>query len=112
MYTFAEAALEVDSKLTARSQTTIPAPGREALQLTPGKDRIHYEILPGGKVVMSRLAEDEEDPIINAFLAFLAKDMEENPSRLQPLNMNTFEQGRSLIAGMTVNTDDEITDDE
>lgn len=76
------------------------------------KDHIHYEILPGGKVVMSRLEEEEEDPIMNSFLAFLAKDMEQNPAHIQPLNMSTFERGRGLITGMTVNIDDEITDDE
>lgn len=50
------------SKLTAKSQTTIPQPVRRALHLEPG-DEIEYEIV-AGQVILTRAARpaDSDDP--------------------------------------------------
>ena len=103
------AALTVDSKVTIRCQTTIPAPVREALKIQPGKDHIQYEILPGGKVLLSRQEEAEEDDVMNAFLQFLAADIKNSPQNVQPFDMS---RGRELVAGMDVNIDDDICDED
>ena len=86
------AVLTTESKVTIRGQTTIPAPVREALKLKPGQDSIHYEILPGGQVFMCRLG-----------------DIQNNPQKTRPFDT---QQGKKLVAGMDVNIDDEIGDDE
>ena len=88
------AVLTTESKVTIRGQTTIPAPVREALKLKPGQDSIHYEILPGGQVFILR---------------FLDADIQNNPQKTRPFNI---QQGKKLVAGMDVNIDDEIGDDE
>jgi antitoxin PrlF len=51
----------IRSKLTAKAQTTVPRPVREALQLRPG-DEIGYRI-ENGRVILTKLtAELAEDP--------------------------------------------------
>lgn len=56
---FYQPLMNVDSKVTTRGQTTLPSSVRRALNLRSGSDRVHYEILPGGKVLMSRVEEEE-----------------------------------------------------
>ncbi|EPF18586.1 HtrA suppressor protein SohA [Cedecea davisae] len=103
------AALTVDSKVTTRSQTTIPAPVREALKIQPGKDHLQYQILPGGRVLLSRREETPEDDVMEAFLQFLAADIKNAPQNIQPFDMS---RGRELISGVDVNLDDEIRDED
>ncbi|EJG3731168.1 putative regulator PrlF [Shigella sonnei] len=81
------AVLTTESKVTIRGQTTIPAPVREALKLKPGQDSIHYEILPGGQVFMCRLGDEQEDHTMNAFLRFLDTDIQNNPQKTRPFNI-------------------------
>lgn len=52
----------ITSKLTSKSQTTVPQPVRKALGLQPG-DQLRYEI-SGGQVILSRVEPDSlaEDP--------------------------------------------------
>ncbi|EFI3321076.1 type II toxin-antitoxin system antitoxin PrlF [Escherichia coli] len=102
------AVLTTESKVTIRGQTTIPAPVREALKLKPGLDSIHYEILPGGQVFMCRLGDEQEDHTMNAFLRFLDADIQNNPQKTRPFDI---QQRKKLVAGMDVNIDDEIGDE-
>ncbi len=53
MLNSADVSLRAESRLTERSQTTIPAAIRDALHLKPGES-IHYTLLAGGKVLMSK----------------------------------------------------------
>lgn len=109
----AEMALRVESKVTQRGQTTIPTPVREALKLKPGEDRIAYEILPGGKVLISRQEEEnEQDPVVSAFLAFLSHDMQQNPQHILPLSKALMDNVAELTAGMEVSLDDPLTEDD
>lgn len=101
-------ALEADSKLTERHQTTIPASIRDALRLTGG-DRIHYKLLSTGDVLISRYRETEGDHVMQPFLNFLAQDMMNNPQSIKPLDLS---RGYELVAGMDVNLDDEIIDED
>jgi antitoxin PrlF len=52
----------VESKLTSKAQTTIPAPVRAALSLREG-DELLYEI-DGGRVIVTKVKrkQDGEDP--------------------------------------------------
>jgi antitoxin PrlF len=51
----------IKSKLTAKSQTTIPKPVRDALRLGVG-DEIAYRIEDGRVVLTKAVAADSEDP--------------------------------------------------
>jgi antitoxin PrlF len=51
----------IKSKLTAKAQTTIPKPVRDALRLSVG-DEIVYRIGEGRVVLMKAAAADGEDP--------------------------------------------------
>jgi len=52
----------IKSTLTSKAQTTIPKPVRAALHLQAG-DELVYEILEGGRVVLTKLASAPgEDP--------------------------------------------------
>lgn len=49
----------ITSRLTSKAQTTIPRPVREALRLRPG-DEVAYVIEGPGRVVMVRVAHDDD----------------------------------------------------
>ena len=68
------AVLHAESTLTSRYQTTIPDLVRRTLNLSK-QDKIRYTVRPEGDVVLTRAEEPEEhnDPVLDAFLAFLAK---------------------------------------
>lgn len=67
----AHVALETESTLTDRFQTTVPSSVRQALRLGK-KDKIKYAIQSDGSVVISRVASQESDPVIGEFLSFIA----------------------------------------
>lgn len=104
--------LRASSRLTARSQTTIPASVRDAMHLQPGEE-IEYAILSDGSVFISRKEqESEDDPVIDSFLSFLARDMQHHPERIQPLDASLFARAESLTDGMDIDLDAPLTDDE
>ena len=76
----ANLALETESTLTERFQTTVPSPVRKALHLGK-KDRIKYSIQADGSVLLSKLTEEEADPVLGDFLAFLENDIKKNPAK-------------------------------
>ena len=79
------AVLDAESTLTDRYQTTVPEPVRRALELNK-RDKIHYSIRSNGEVVLSRARDlSEDDPVLEAFLAFLAHDLASHPERLVPV---------------------------
>lgn len=92
-----------ESTLTERYQTTVPAPVRKALGLEK-QDKIAYHVTADGTVQLSRATVDieEEDPVIEKFLAFLAKDMEENPQHIKPLTAEWIERAKALVEGVDI----------
>src|SRR3546814_6676309 len=77
--------LYAESTLTNRYQTTIPKAVRRVLGLKK-RDKIHYSIRANGEVVLSRgESNDEEDPVLGIFLAFLAHDIALHLEHLVPL---------------------------
>ena len=79
-----QAALETESTLTDRFQTTVPSVVRQALHLNK-KDKIKFVIQPNGIVILSRVEPTERDPVVESFLAFVANDMQKHPEKLQGL---------------------------
>lgn len=68
------------STITEKGQTTVPKPVREALGLDYG-GRIAFYIDENRHVSVERDDEDEDDPVIDSFLEFLARDMRDHPER-------------------------------
>lgn len=58
----------IQSRITAKSQTTVPLAVRRALGVGPG-DTLAYEIRDG-QVVLTRVEPDEPDMFVNNFSAF------------------------------------------
>lgn len=104
--------LEVESTLTDRYQTTVPEMVRRALKLGK-RDKIHYSVLPGGAVVMTRAGQTEgEDPVLEQFLGFLARDIASHPERLQVVNAGLMGRIQSLIGNVHVDLDAPLSADD
>lgn len=105
------AALEVESTLTDRYQTTVPETVRRALRLGK-RDKIHYTIRPGGEVVLTRAEPSEEDdPVLGQFLGFLARDIASHPERLQAVDASFVQRLQSLTGGIEVDLDAPLSTD-
>ncbi|MFT3717915.1 type II toxin-antitoxin system PrlF family antitoxin [Pseudorhodoferax sp.] len=105
------AALDAESTLTDRYQTTVPETVRRALRLGK-RDKLHYTIRPGGEVVLTRAAaQEDDDPVLAAFLEFLAHDIAAHPERLRPLDAGFAERLRALSSGVEVDLDAPIDGD-
>jgi antitoxin PrlF len=95
------AVLETNSTLTDRYQTTVPEPVRRALRLGK-RDKLRYTIRPDGDVVLTRADDAEDDPVLGAFLDFLARDIAQHPERLRPMNADLMRRARDLVAGVEI----------
>ena len=94
--------LNFESTLTDRYQTTVPEPVRRALHLSK-RDKILYKIQGDGAVLISRSkGSNDEDPVVGAFLNFLAQDMQTQPERLQTLGIDLQEMLRGLVREVEV----------
>jgi antitoxin PrlF len=99
------ATLEAESTLTDRYQTTVPETVRRALRLSK-RDKIQYIIRPGGEVLLMRATKpDDEDPVINQFLDFLAQDIADNPERLHAVDESFAQRVKSLVGNIDVDLD-------
>ena len=94
------AALELESTLTDRYQTTVPDGVRRALKLGK-RDRIRYVVQSNGSVVLQR-AEVAEDPLLGAFLEFLARDIAAHPRHVQAIDAGLAKRMRALTRGVKV----------
>ncbi|TNH43640.1 type II toxin-antitoxin system PrlF family antitoxin [Photorhabdus luminescens] len=102
-----------ESKLTSRSQTTIPTSVRKALKLKPGHDSITYKILSSGDVLISRKnSEEEKDLVMESFLNFLAKDIKKHPEQVQQLDEQLINRAISLTAGIDIDLNNPLSDDD
>jgi antitoxin PrlF len=74
-----------------------------------------HVIAPGQMLVSAITPSDEEfdenDPVLEAFLAFLAKDMEDHPDSIRPLDENLFKRAEELTKGMNVSIDEDLGDE-
>jgi antitoxin PrlF len=106
------AALQVESTLTDRYQTTVPETVRRVLRLGK-RDKIHYTIRQDGEVVLTRAAAGEgNDPALAPFLGFLARDLVEHPERLQAVDAGLALRIQALVDGVEVNLDAPLSADD
>lgn len=107
----AQVALETESTLTDRFQTTVPSPVRQALHLGK-KDKIKYAIQSDGSVVISRAEAQENDPVLGEFLSFIARDIQAHPERLEPLSASMRESVDALVQGVEIDLDAPLLDED
>lgn len=71
---------------------------------------VRADIIGPGKMLISVVdnlnTNNEDDPIVGAFLSFLEKDMVNNPATITPVDANVIARAKSLTAGMSVTDDD------
>ncbi len=95
------------SKITKRSQTTIPRAVKNALHLGAG-DELGY-VIEGNEVRLVNAAmEDHDDPLVTHFLAFLAADAQAHPQLLSSFPPALLAQMQALSAGVVIDHDAEI----
>ena len=103
--------LTAEATLTSRYQSTIPSEVRKALHLNKG-EKVRYTIADNGDVKLSRATESDNDPVIDAFLSFLANDMEKNPERLEAVSFELINRIDSLVGHIDVDLDAPLTDED
>ncbi len=100
-----------DSTLTNRYQTTIPDMVRKALGLKK-RDKIRYFLKSDGSVKISRVVQDENDPVLNQFLTFLANDIRQNPKHVSAVNTELVERISSLVSDVEIDLDSPLSDED
>lgn len=103
--------LTAEATLTSRYQNTVPSEVRKALHLKKG-DKVRYTITDNGDVQLSRATESNSDPVIGAFLSFLADDMQNNPKNIQAVNPNLVTTINALVDHIEVDLDAPLTDED
>ena len=99
--------LHAESTLTDRYQTTIPEPVRDLLHLNK-RDKIAYNIQNNGTVLISRA--QEEDPVLNQFLSFLAHDIAHHPEHVHAIDPALLKRAQQLVSGVDVDLDAALDD--
>ena len=90
---------DLQSSLTDRYQTTVPARIRKALGLGK-RDKLEWFIDESGEVrVGKKQPEEHTDPILDSWLDFLEKDILEHPERLIPLDAKWYEDMVAEFSG-------------
>lgn len=94
----------VTSKVTERSQTTLPPAVRTVLGLQPG-ERIGY-VIDGSEIrLVNASTIEHEDPVLDKFLAFLGRDLARHPERLSAFPESLLQRARAIASGVTIDHD-------
>jgi antitoxin PrlF len=76
-----------------------------------GEVRAHI-IAPGRMLVTAETESREKaDPVMTAFLSFLAQDMEDHPEKIRPLSMARERRIARLTKGIVVDFDEDLGDE-
>lgn len=90
------AVLEKASTIYKKGQTTLPLEVRNALGVNPG-DSVTFRVEGDGTVLVRRTEESDQDPAIEAFLEFLAEDMQNRPHAIRALTRSLERSLRAII---------------
>ncbi len=100
-----------DSTLTSRYQTTIPEMVRKALRLKK-RDKIRYILQSDGSVKISRMDQDENDPVLTQFLTFLVNDISQNPKNISAVNVELIKRISPLVSDAEIDLDSPLSDED
>lgn len=103
--------IEVESTLTDRYQTTIPETVRKALHLDK-RDKIHYVIQGNGNVLITRAEKANDDPAIEEFLSFIAKDIQKHPENVMAINKELYNKIKTLVSGIEIDLNKHLLDED
>jgi len=92
------------SKVTARSQTTLPPGVRKVLGLGPG-ERVGYVIEGNDVRLVNASAAEHDDPVLEHFLDFLKRDLQAHPHRVAAFPASLLERVRAAAAGVEIDHD-------
>lgn len=95
----------ITSKVTARSQTTLPRGVRQVLDIKPG-ERLAYVIDETGVRLVNPAAASHEDPAIRQFLRFLQDHMETTPgAAVRAFPGELLARARAVTTGVEIDHD-------
>lgn len=72
------------------------------------------DVIAPGKLLLSVTEEviaAEADPVLDAFLAFLADDIKKHPERIQPVSQAKITKAKGLLKNVIVSDDEPISDE-
>ena len=82
------------------------------------KATVRASVIAPGQLLVSVVEEEEagaalvdDDPLIGAFVAFLAEDIRSRPDRVAPLSTSRVERAVELTAEVQIEDDEPIPDD-
>ena len=101
--------LEEVSTITAKGQTTIPKSVRHVLGVDKG-GKIAFRV-DDHVVTVLRAEAEHEDPTVDAFLAFIEKDIQRHPEALTALSSSLADRLAQLTHGVPVDLDTSIEGD-
>ena len=100
----------VEATLTDKYQNTVPSAVRKVLHLQK-RDKVAY-VIRGGEVILEKVEpeQNQADPAVQAFLAFLEREMVANPQRLKPFGGETTRRAAELVDGVDIDLDAPLDD--
>lgn len=80
------------------------------------KSKVQAKVISHGQVLISVVdeapsAQLKDDPVIEAFLGFLAEDMQSNPKRMAPLSQAAMDRVQKLTKNVVVDDSEVLPDD-
>jgi antitoxin PrlF len=79
------------------------------------KAKVEAHVIAPGTMLVSIAAQadvgTEADPVMAAFLSFLANDIATAPGRIEPLGTTRIKKARDLVRRVKVRDDDTLPDD-
>ena len=77
------------------------------------RDKIVFRVLADGTVVIAKKQSraDDGDPVLGTFLAFLARDIANEPARIRPVPKSLVTRGKALVKGIRADLNAPIRDD-
>jgi antitoxin PrlF len=97
----------VTSKVTERSQTTLPPAVRTVLGVQPG-GRIGY-VIEGNEVrLVNASSLDHDDPVLDKFLEFLGHELAGHPDRLAVFPAALLQRAAAAASGVVIDHDTAI----
>lgn len=77
--------------------------------------KVEAHVIGPGQMLVSVVNDSEqstgEDPIVMAFLSFLAKDMKDHPDRIAAVSESTIKEALELTKDVVVSDDETFADD-